>query len=213
MTLYHTIGLGQAITQKVQASSGPPEIVVIIAAGVFIALIGLGVLRGKMTPARRREEAQANSPRLEGRIVAVKRQTGFDRERSRVDIRVKLEYFDPADGIERTVFYVLDRNIKNLPTKISSPGAGITDLGAIIEKHREMKEKRKELETLGHTKEQIKSHLLEIALEQASHSVMEKDADGYFILTEPVTVDVYLNTERDNPENGIHVIFRSPHQL
>jgi hypothetical protein len=76
-----------------------------------------------------------------------------------------------------------------------------------------MKEKRKELETLGHTKEQIKSHLLEIALEQASHSVMEKDADGYFILTEPVTVDVYLNTERDNPENGIHVIFRSPHQL
>lgn len=212
MNVFYLIGINQAISQQTRVPSDSTQTVVIVATCILIAIIGGRIIRGKMARNSRKLEAKINSPIIEGRIVAIKPQTGFDRERSRVDIRVKLEYVDPDLGAERTVLYILDRNTENLPPQISSIGAGITDTGALIGRFREMEEKRKKLEALGYTKEQIKIALMENALEHASHAPTESDTDGYLVLDEPVEVDVYLNNVRDNPENGVHVVFREKSQ-
>jgi hypothetical protein len=208
MDLYPLIGLGQAITSKDQLSSSPQQTIVVIAACLLIVIIGGRILQRKIARNRRSEAAQVSGQRLPGKVVAIKRQTGFDRaERRRVNILIKLSYFDPDLGAERTVPYTLDPHTENLPPQISYLGAGITDLGAIGARHREMQALRKQLELQGKTKEQIKDEVMARALEEASGAPTEKDADGYLILREPVQVKVYLSDERDNTENGVHVIF------
>jgi hypothetical protein len=182
---------------------------VIVLATILILLIGGRIVLRKRAQSKRQEEAQENGRKLEGKIVAVKQQTGFDRERSRVDIRIKLNYYDPDAGSEKTIFYILDRHTKNLPDRLGFIGAGIVNTSSLVERHREMKEKRRQLELEGHSKDQIKKLLMEIALAEVSSGSTQQDSDGYLILNEPVVVDVYLNHERANPENGIYVVFRS----
>ena len=170
-------------------------------------MIGAGVRRSKAARARRSREAQELGSKLPGRITAVKRQTGFDRERTRVDVRVKLQYFDPRLGEERTIPYILDRHTDNLPPMISGPGAGISDLGALGARHREMMQFKRELESRGNSKSQIKAALMQRALEQSGEGAGETDADGYVVFKTPVQVAVYVNHGEANRANGIHVVF------
>lgn len=208
MNAYSLGGPGRKLSAEVALLGMPLQTVLVVSTCLVILLIGAGVLRGKSARAKRSREAQEAGLKLPGRITSVKRQTDFDRERTRVDVRVKLEYFDPRLGEARTIPYILDRHTKNLPPQISGPGAGITDLGAIGEKGREMMQYKRELESKGSSKSEIKDALMQRALEQSTKGAGETDADGYLMLTRPVQVDVYLNDGEANRENGIHVVFQ-----
>lgn len=207
LNTYSLGGLGRQLPAEAALFGIPLQTVLVISASLLILLIGGGVLRGKSARAARNREAQERGIKLSGKITAVKRQTGFDRERTRVDVRVKLEYFDPRLGEARTVPYILDRHTKNLPPQISGPGAGITDLGAIGEKGREMMQYKRELESRGSSKSEVKDALMQRALEQSTKGAGETDAEGYLMLNTPVRVDVYLNDGVTNSENDIHVVF------
>jgi hypothetical protein len=185
----------------------PAQTLLILAVCLVIALIGGGVLAGKAARARRSASAQAEGLKVPGRIIAVKRQTAFDRERTRFHVEVKLQYFNAALGREETILYILDRHTRNMPPQISGPGAGITDIGAVGTRHREMQDFRKQLQVQGHSKEHIKNAVMQRAIGQAEERPTELDADGYLILKTPVQVDVYIGNDASGGEKGVHVVF------
>lgn len=208
MNTYFLAGLGQQLPAEAVLFGIPLQTVLVVSAALLILLIGAGVRRGQSARAVRSREAQERGMKLPGKITSVKRQTGFDRERTRVDVRVKLEYFDPRLGEARTVPYILDRHTKNMPPQISGPGAGITDIGAIGKKGREMMQYKRELESKGSSKSEVNDALMQRALEQSTKGAGETDADGYLVLNTPVQVVVYLNDGVANSENDIHVVFQ-----
>lgn len=145
-----------------------------------------------------------------GRVVSVKRQTGFDRDRSRIDIRVCVEYRDPSTGTNRTVRHKFNPRTPNVPDSITGVGAGIVNVGSIMKRHAEAKEYASRLAAQGHSKDEIKDAVMARAVEQAKNSTGEvggeEDAEGYILLKEHVPVDVYLHHDAADGD-WIHIVF------
>lgn len=183
----------------------PYQITVIVATIAMILIIGSSVLRRKKARNERSEAAQKHGKNVQGKIIAVKSQTAFDRERKAFHIQIKLNYVDPKSG-ETTILHTLDRKIKDLPARIGSL-VGITNLSSLGEKRKEFQALREQLDSEGRSKQEIKDELMKQALEENTVYPTERDADGYSILPKPVPVSVYISDDRDNPEKGIYVTF------
>lgn len=205
MNVYPMIGLVRTGPMTTPIDS-PYQIIVLVVTVAMILLIGRKVFRIRKARNERSEAAQKHGKNVPGKIIAVKSQTYFDREeRHAWHIQIKLNYADPKLG-EITILHTLDRKIKDLPALIGSL-VGITNLSSLAEKHKEFQAQRKQLESAGCTKQEIKDELMKKALEENSVHPTERDSDGYSILPKPVPVSVYVSEDRDNPENGIYVTF------
>jgi hypothetical protein len=185
----------------------PAEMLLVVLTGALIAAIGGRILWRKAKRADRTKIAAVTGRRVPGRIVAVKPQSGFDRERSRFDIRVKLQYFNPSAGREETVFYVLDRKTENLPPQLAGPGGGIVDVGALRDRHKEMQDYKAALQAQGYSKQHIKDALTERAVQQATEAPNELDQDGYLILKSPVEAGVFINNDGPAGSHAVYIVF------
>jgi hypothetical protein len=178
---------------------------------VVITCALISIRRKKTKKVDLADEAITEGKYAKGRIIAVKSQSSFDRQRGRSDIRVYVEYAHPESGEVNTYPHRFSRNTKNVPTSITGEGAGVVDVGGILGKYSESKFYRAELESQGHSPSEIKQAVMERAMEQArgrsSDRIREADGAGYLPLKEPVEVDVYLHPEAPSG-NGIHIVFR-----
>lgn len=185
--------------------------IVVVVAVVAIAVIGGRILWRKKKYLASSEEAIANGRYTTGRILAVKKQTGFDRERGRHNIRLYLEYDDPETDEKHVVKHVIDQHTPNVPHSIKGAGSGAVSLGAIKAAHAEAKEHHASLVANGYSEDQARQEMMDRAVEQARNSTGglggEADAEGYLPLKERVDVDVYLYDSKELV-NDLHIVFR-----
>lgn len=179
---------------------------------VIIICAFVSIRRKKSKKVNLADEAVTEGKYAMGRIIAVKSQSAFDRQRGRSDIRVYVEYANPESGEVHTYPHHFSRHTKNVPPSIAGEGAGINDFSGVLAKYSESKFYRAELESQGHSPAEIKKAVMERALQQAqgyadSFNGGGADGNGYLQLKEPIAVDVYLHPEAPSG-NGIHIVFR-----
>jgi hypothetical protein len=176
-------------------SAGTMTPIIVAVTMAVIVVGGISIAVGRVRKNRRRVQTIASGIRSTGLVTAVKGRTGFDRERGRINVVVRLTYLDPRSKLSVVTEHSMAPTTKNLPPHISGPGAGITDVRAVREQHRESMAWREQLAQEGKSKAEIRAAVVARALEQAEDAPGDVDAQGFLTIKEPVPVTVYLPRE------------------
>ncbi len=157
------------------------------------AAAGLALLTGGTALLLRRPRAQQEAAprrkgtRASGRVVAVRPQTHFDRDRNNIRVPVRVEYTDPRTGESRTGTYVLDRFTANIPALISRP-VGVATFGSTA---------RSGPARSGATRRPEPA---------AGALAPEADAEGFRGILDPIPVDAFISGPAADPR--VRIVFR-----
>jgi hypothetical protein len=157
------------------------------------AAAGLALLTGGTALLLRRPRPQQEAAprrkgtRASGRVVAVRPQTHFDRDRNNIRVPVRVEYTDPRTGESRTGTYVLDRFTANIPALISRP-VGVATFGSTA---------RSGPARSGATRRPEPA---------AGALAPEADAEGFRGILDPIPVDAFISGPAADPR--VRIVFR-----
>ncbi len=157
-----------------------------IAAGLALLTGGTALLLRRPRPQQEAAPRQKGT-RASGRVVAVRPQTHFDRDRNNIRVPVRVEYTDPRTGESRTGTYVLDRFTANIPALISQP-VGVAAFGSTARSGA------------------ARSGTVRRPEPAVGALAPEADAEGFREILDPIPVDAFISGPAADPR--VRIVFR-----
>lgn len=169
---------------------------VLVAVAVAIVVVILWVIVSNVRAARTRERLVTSGTPVPGTVIAVKVRNGFDRERGKTNVLVKLRFTDPYTGQELTTRYSRPPT-REMPAILLGAGAGVADLAGMAASYQRVKAFQSDLTAEGIPKAEVQARTHAFALKMSTDAAQDLgfDADGFRIL-EPIPVTVYVGDDQ-----------------
>ena len=111
---------------------------VLVVTAVVICAAIIGFTLAAVHDSRKKSRLVLSGTPVPGEVIAVELRTGFDRERGRTNVMMKLRYTDPHTGQETTIRYATQPS-REMPSRLNALGAGVAEVSGMAAGFRRVK--------------------------------------------------------------------------